>query len=382
MSRCLVLCALATWLFSPPSGAQPAPQTIRIPSEKPAGDPIVDRIWFTLYRSPREPAPAVIIVHSLAEGRRSLLHRGLHRMARYFAGRGITAAVIELPYHMRRLPRGVSNLRLFTGSSLAAADAYDQSAADVSTVAEWLRRAPGVQAERVGVVGLSLGAIIAHLAMGRDARLSAGVAILGGGDLDRLRRDSLLARLLHPRPPSLTPELQEALRKVDPLTFAGANRPRRVLMIQAARDLIVPPGASAKLWEALGRPPIRWVDANHFGLLLGAPSVAKAAADYLLQVWSGVEPGSERIPPVGAATLKLGLISGLDSLLTPAVQWQALRLGTRPDHMSLFHLDLGLSGRGPFAGIAVTVNPSLDVGVARRLNGRGLRPYASLHLVF
>ncbi len=50
--------------------------------------------------------------------------------------------------------------------------------------------------------------------------------------------------------------------------------------------------------------------------------------------------------------------------------------------MSLLHADIGLSGRGPFVGLAVTLTSFLDLGLAHRLNGRTLRPYLSLHLVF
>src|SRR5207247_7664293 len=166
------------------------------------------------------------------------------------------------------------------------------------------------------------------------------------------------------------------------LVSAVSERTLRVLMVEAARELIVPPSAAAELWEALGKPPIRWVDSGHFGVMFAANSAAKAAADYLQQVWGGVAPGEERIPKVQTATLKLGFLSGLDSHLTPAIQWQALTLGMRPDHMSLLHFNLGLSGRGPFAGVGVTVNPSLDVGFGRRLGASRFCPYASLHLVF
>ncbi len=358
------------------------PYQVRIPSERPSGVSIVDRIWITYYPSRNSHAPAVVVVHSLAEGRRSFLHRQIHRMAAYFAQRGIAAAVMELPYHMRRLPRGISNLRLYTGSDMRTLHAFDQAASDVSTVAEWLRKAPGVDSTRIGVVGLSLGAIVTHLAMGRDVSLSAGVAILGGGDLDRLRSESVLARLLHPNPPPLTDELRAGLDRIDPLTYAHMNRPRRVLMIQAARDMLVPPSTATALWEALGRPPIRWVDTNHFGLLFGGNSVATAAADYLFSVWAGESGFESRIPPIRAATVKFGILSEDDWRPTPALLWESVKLGYRPDHMSLLHLDLGISGRGLFGGLALTVNPSLDIGVGRHLNGSGYRPYASLHLVF
>ena len=283
---------------------------------------------------------------------------------------------------MRRLPRGVSNLRLYTGSSIQTANAFDQAASDVSTVSKWLRGRPEIDPDKVGVVGLSLGAIITHLAMGRDARLSAGVAILGGADLERMRKSSVLTSIFHPRLPELSAEEMDALKAIDPLTVASSNLPRRVLMIQAARDTIVPPSGAVKLWNALGNPPIRWVDSNHFGLFFGAESVARAAESYLLQVWNGTPPGDERIPRIYAPTLKIGILSGLDSRFTPALQWQAIPLGARDDHMALAHINLGMSGRGPFAALSLTVNQGMDIGIARRLNGDGIRPILSFHLVF
>src|SRR5438132_1321942 len=79
--------------------------------------------------------------------------------------------------------------------------------ADVSVVVEWIMRQPDVDPRRIGVVGVSLGAIITHLTMGRDSRLSAGVAVLGAGDLPDLYRRSILYRLLHPSATrALTPE--------------------------------------------------------------------------------------------------------------------------------------------------------------------------------
>ncbi|MCA1597313.1 MAG: hypothetical protein LC772_12945, partial [Chloroflexi bacterium] len=71
-----------------------------------------------------------------------------------------------------------------------------------------------------------------------------------------------------------------------------------------------------------------------------------------------------------------------DILVTPALQWQAVTLLRRPDHLSLVHADLGVGARGPFVGIAATINPYLDLGLGRRFFGKQFRPYASLHIVF
>jgi dienelactone hydrolase len=363
----------------PPSGL--SPQEFSLPTAEPSGDPINDRIWVTFYPARRpmdQPAPAVVLLHSLGGDPTHLAFR----FARYLSQRGIATALMVLPYHTRRARPGEQPVDTFASPDAErTVQAVSQSAADVGAVVSWLSRQPSVDARRIGIVGISLGATIAHLAMGKDDRLSAGVALLGGGNLADLRRTSLVFRLRHGLT-ALDPAAAERLRLIDPLTYAGRNRPRRVLMVQAARDLFVPPRHARELWEALGHPPIRWLDTNHFGPGLAPRTMMKAAATYLHSVWDSPSTPPDSLPRVGALTLKLGTMVGLDAAVTPALQWQVLSLARRRDHMSLLHADLGWSGRGPFLGLAVTLNPFVDLGVAHRFKSGSLRPYLSLHLVF
>jgi dienelactone hydrolase len=369
-----------------PCGAQPAAravaQEIELPSEAPSGVAINDRIWLWFYRAQPDsgpPAPAVVLLAALGDGRMALMKR----FARFLAARGIGCALVTLPYHARRCPPGDLPARHFLDADArGAVQAMEQSVADVCTVVTWLGRQPGIDASRIGIVGVSLGAIVAHLAMGQDTRLTAGVAILGAGNLADLRRGGLAARLLG-YPTAAEPDADAAarIRQVDPLQYADRNRPRRVLMIQAARDLAIPPRDARALWEALGRPLIRWVDTNHFGLSLAVDPVMRISLAYLQSVWDGTVRDDRALPALHAPTLKCGLLAGLDAILEPALQWQALSFGRR-DHMALLHADLGLTGRGPFLGLALTVNAFVDLGVGRRLGGRDVKPYVSLHMVF
>lgn len=359
------------------------PLEFALPSAAPSGDPIDDQIWVTFYPAVRldeQPAPAVVMLHALGETNLRLIGRFARSLARH----GIGSAIMILPYHMQRRSPGMGSGGPFTDPNVSRmVQAANQSVADVSTVVTWLSRQPSVDAHRIGIVGISLGAMLAHLAMGEDPRLSAGVAILGGGNLPDLRRTSLVFRLRkhfpHEKP---GPQELEQLEQIDPLHYAGRNRPRRVLMIEAARDLLMPPRDARALWNALGRPPIMWVDTNHFGLGLALPSVTRTSAAYLWSVWSEVPAADPPLPAIQAITLKFGFITGLGTLLTPALQWQALSLATRENHMSLLHTDLGLTGQGPFLGLAATLNGFIDLGLGRRFSGGGLQPYLSLHVVF
>jgi dienelactone hydrolase len=386
LSLAALLAALCAGFSSPPSRASPpAPSDVTLPSALPSGNPTVDLIRLRFYPAENAggKAPAVVLLHTLGEKRPGVMRR----FARYLAAHGIGAAFMELPYHYHRLPKGERPGRRFTSSNVSAAvQAFRQSESDAETVAAWLQRQPSVDPGKIGVVGISLGAILAHLAMGKSDVFTAGVTFLGGGDLPRLWKRSFITQFTG-ADARLTPQEKALLRSVDPLSYAGQNRPRHAFMVQAARDVIVPPGEANELWTALGYPPIEWMDANHFALGLAAGQAMRATVAYLRYAWSGQDPdeafdvGREGriVPP----TIKLGVLAGLDSYLTPAIQWQAITFQKRRDHLSLFHFDLGLSGRGPFAALGLTVNSFLDAGIARRFGGgSGFRPYASLHIVF
>lgn len=372
-------------------------QNFTLPSPQPSGFENNDKIVFDYY-APRHAArgsaggqvtraPAIILLHQLM-----LFNVGgepthyMQQAAQYVAARGVAAAVITLPYHGKRAVPGRAPLsRFISGDAAAIEQAFGQSVADVRAVTDWLIARPEIDPQKLACFGASLGAIVTHLAMGQDERLRAGVAVLGGGDLASFKDQSFLVRfVLKNSVKKLNEEQLQALSRVDPITYADKNRPRQVLMIQAARDLFVSPQAARKLWDALGRPPIRWIDTNHMALILSTQSAVRAALSFIEASWNGATPSeaAAQTPRLTVPTLKLGWLTGLDSRLTPAIQYQALTLGSRK-HMSLFGANLGLSGRGPFVGLAATATPFIDLGFAYRLNGgQGLKPYASFHVVF
>jgi dienelactone hydrolase len=364
---------------------EPEPQSL--PSERPSGFERNDQIWFSYYPAPvraGERAPAVILLHHLGTTK----NQEMPRYARYLNQHHISAVVMTLPYHMRRAVRGIRPVDRFAAPQVEpVVQAFDQSASDVGTLVTWLSQQPSVDPRRIGAVGVSLGAITTHLAMGRDERIRAGVAFLGGGDLADINQNSVAGKLFlrRKRRPLSTQEL-DALKAVDPLTYANRNQPRRVLMVQAARDAFIPPRDAEVLWEALGRPPIQWMDTNHVAIQLASRSAMRAATQYLQAAWQADATQSssidtKSITQVRPPTIKVGVISGLDSIVTPAIQYQALAIGRR-NHMSLLNVNAGLSRRGPFMSLAATVNAYIDAGVAKRLGGGKVRPYVSWHVVF
>ncbi len=321
-------------------------------------------------------APAAILLHLLGGG-----IEVSQRFAKALSARGVNAAVIQLPYHYDRGVGSKPTKFYVSNDPAVVAASFEQAASDVSTVADWLQTQPEVDEGKLGIAGVSLGAIITHLAMGRDARLNAGVALVGGGDVKEIAQLGTLAKLFLGVRKTLDASAtsDQKLRAADPLTYAQNNRPRRVLMIQAARDEIIPRRAATELWEALDKPPIQWLDIGHYGLFLGVKSAENATYAYLNNVWNGTPDAP--IPRVYAPTIKGGLLFGLDSNVTPAVTFQYPLL-RKSNHQSLVHADLGMSGRGPYAGVGVTVNRYIDLGYGRRLFGDKFRLYGNVGVVF
>lgn len=366
---------------------EPEPEIVQLPSTVTTGNSVVDTIRFEWY-APQHltagvRAPAVVALHSL--GGDINVPRGF---ARYYSERGIGAAVMELPYHFHRAIPGVSPASRFVSSdSAVVALAWKQSYADVSSVLTWLEARPDVDSNRLGASGVSLGAITIHGVMGQDARIKAAVTFVGGGDFPYIYKHSTLLNPFSGHQRQTGPEDTALLQSIDPITFASVNRPRRVLMIQAARDLVIPPHASKELWNAIGRPPIRWVDCGHFGLNLALPQAHRAALAFLQSAWADAEQNGEdasrlRAPRIYVPTVKAGLLSGLDSNLTPALTVQVVSIGTRSDHLAWVHADVGITGRGPYVGIAATITSFIDVGYGRRLGGNKFRPYVGTQIAF
>ena len=111
----------------------------------------------------------------------------------------------------------------------------------------WRAYAALLARARAALDSLELGAlgdaVVKNLSHGEQRQLEIALA-LAGVTKERLRR------LIDP---------------VDPLTYADRLKEKRLLLIGASRDDVVPPEAVKRLWEATGRPKILWFDATHVG---------------------------------------------------------------------------------------------------------------------
>jgi dienelactone hydrolase len=149
---------------------------------------------------------------------------------------------------------------------------------NIRRVIDWAETVDEIDAARIGVVGFSIGASVANVAMGVDARIAAGAFVLPSTKLheifaygrvprwqesiDRVRANVKLT------PGELARKVEPILRSIDPIYFSKSIDPTRVLLIEAAQDSFVPAQARKLHWEALGRPQLIRIDYDHKAALL------------------------------------------------------------------------------------------------------------------
>jgi dienelactone hydrolase len=214
--------------------------------------------------------PGVVVLHIL--GADFALSR---YMAARLADRGVSALFVKLPYYGERRPPGLDT-RFLSSDIDRSVLAMRQGVCDVRRASSWLASRAEVDPDRIGVTGISLGGLVSALSAEVDPRLDRVAILLAGGGLAEIlwempeeeARDSRRAWIESGRTRA---DLEELTRPFDPITYADRLRSKRVLMIAGRSDEVIPPRAAARLWEAAGRPPIRWYDCGHY-----------SAAGYLL----------------------------------------------------------------------------------------------------
>jgi hypothetical protein len=132
-----------------------------------------------------------------------------------------------------------------------------QTVLDCRCAAAWLASRPEIDDKRLGILGTSLGSFMGALTGAMEPRLDRVVLLLGGGGIVDSFFDHPKARPYFQAVElfGLTKEkLKKMIDPADPLTYSELLKERKLLMIAASRDDIVPPIAARKLWEATGKP--------------------------------------------------------------------------------------------------------------------------------
>jgi hypothetical protein len=240
--------------------------TVRFPSPVETPYPENNIVYAEYYR-PSKPGPFPCVVVLDITGGDQKLSRVI---ARHLAQNGIGGLFVQMAYYGPRRPPG-SKKRLLSYDLGHTFEAVRQTVLDLRRAAAWMEARPEVDKNNLGIMGTSLGSFMAALTAEMEPRYRRVAVLLGGGGF-------VDAYYGHPQAAPFvkafealggTKELAARfVAPVDPLTCAGNLKDRKLLMVAAKNDEIVPPRMAENLWNASGRQRIIWLDAGHYSAIL------------------------------------------------------------------------------------------------------------------
>jgi dienelactone hydrolase len=231
---------------------------------------------------PRHAAGKVraAIVLDIMQGN-AILARAL---ARGLAEQGVAAMYMPMAYYNQRRPRSDPHMRIFNQDPHSAIDAVRQTVMDIRRAKAILASRPEIDPDHLCITGISLGGIMTSLAAGVDGTFDRVVPILAGGDLPSLIFHAPETRRLREqlKAKGVTPEqLAKDLACIEPLHFASRIDPSRCLMINAAKDEVIPRLATESLARAIGSPMLLWAPAGHITSIFYFPAIRQTVVRFL-----------------------------------------------------------------------------------------------------
>lgn len=236
------------------------------------------------YYRPEAPGrhPGVVVLHILG-GDFPLARLFCHSLAQ----NGVAALFVKMPYYgPRRDPN--SNRRMVDLDPRRTVQGMTQAVLDIRRATAWLAARGEIDAEQLGIFGISLGGITGALAAGAEPRLRNVCLLLAGGDIGKIAWESpeaAKARRAWLAQGGTKQEFYDTVRVIDPVQYAANVRGRRILMINATDDEVVPRACTDSLWRAFGEPPIEWYSGGHY-------SVARHLLKVVLRVPKFFQPQS------------------------------------------------------------------------------------------
>jgi hypothetical protein len=251
----------------------------------PFGDPTepdasADRIlvehWMHTDAAPRA---TVLALHGFSMGQPRIDAWALFA-AQWFA-HGLDVALMTLPYHGARAPRGArfSGQRFTDPNPATLNEAVRRAVYEMHAVGAWLRERTGAP---VGLLGLSLGGYLSALMAGLGDDFAFAIPMVPPVCMGELAWHFVGSGSSHRRRATAYSydELRAMFRVHSPLTYPLRLPPERVMIIAGRGDRIVPPEHPYALWEHWRQPRIHWFSGSHLAPF-GRDRIVAAVVEHL-----------------------------------------------------------------------------------------------------
>jgi len=207
-------------------------------------------------------SPAVLILPVMAAPNVWIETRFVERFARD----GLVVMWIEMPtqFHRRPDPSEPSGQVFLARTPKRLAANFRQSILDARRALGVLAARPEVDAGRLAVFGISLGALVGSVVYSVDDRPRFAVFLLGGADFTSLVLDGSLSGPFA-RKMGLDPrELKAAWAGLDPLDYRARDADKPAILVNARSDTVIPRANALKLAEAFPAARQVWLPLGHY----------------------------------------------------------------------------------------------------------------------
>ncbi len=212
-----------------------------------------------------KPAPVILILPIIGGNYPLEQH-----FARYFARHGMAAVLVRRD-------------KLVKGERFDQIDdVLRQGTIDARQALDWIETQPEYDPSRIGLFGVSMGAIRGALLLPAEPRIRAATLGLVGGDLPWILANTeepgiaKRRRALMQKENISRHELEERLRAaitLDPAAVAASVDPRKVFLVLATCDTSVPIRKGWELRRLMGKPETMVVVGGHYSALLYIPCI-------------------------------------------------------------------------------------------------------------
>lgn len=224
-----------------------------------------------LFFLPREvPSPPLVILLPI-------FNKGewiTDSFARYFAARGIAALSLRGKKKFLDGKSGIQGL-------LFAKEVLRQTIVDVRRGMDWVEAQNMVDKNKIGICGVSLGAVESAVVAGVDRRIGCAAYLLGGGNILNILLTATEEGIQQFREQVMRVEgldtdrlsslIRSGYQDIDPLTYAGRLPPQKILMMNAYFDSVIQREYADALWEQSGRPHLVMLPTGHTTAILYLP---------------------------------------------------------------------------------------------------------------
>jgi dienelactone hydrolase len=242
---------------------------VRFPSPYKSPDVVNNTVHAEYYRPVGKTKVPAVIILDITGGDQKLSRY----MGAYLASEGIAGLFVQMAYYGPRRPKGSKKRLLSTDLKLTTA-AVTQTVQDLRVAAAWLASREEIDPKRLGIVGTSLGSFLAALTGEMEPRLGRVCVLLGGGGFVDGYAEHPLGKpffSLFALVGGNRDGIKKMIAPIDPITCAANLKNRKLLILAASNDEVVPPKMATMLWEASGKQEIVWYPLGHYTALLSAP---------------------------------------------------------------------------------------------------------------